>query len=153
VVVLVGSLVSFGNMAAGFLIVTAATLVMVVIALRLCLYGVNAISERNLGLTASWAQTRGHATRFLGAFLLWGVVSAIISLVAGLIATTGGGAMGAQISGSTPETLALFLTPGWLFYSLVSGLASGFSALGFICIGAYAWHQMRGDLPAPVGSA
>jgi hypothetical protein len=150
--IMVGSVISFGNMAVGFLTVIAATIAMAIVGTRLGLFGVFAIAENSIGLTASWTQTRGYVMRFIGAFLLWGVVSFIISLVIGLIASIGAGALGAEIRSSVPESLSLFLTPGWLFYTLLSGLASGLTTLGFVCIGAYAWHQMRGDLPPPAQS-
>jgi hypothetical protein len=62
------------------------------------------------------------------------------------IGTLGAAAMGVRVNGM-PATLGEMASAGWLFYALIYGLASGFANLSSLCIGAYAWHQMRGDLP------
>lgn len=146
-VTVLGSLLGMGNIAVGLLASLVALIATGVIGTRLSLFGVITIDQARVSIVDSWAYTKGHVMRFMGAFLLWALISIILSLILSTIGSLVAGAMGAQVANSVPETLALFFTPGWLFYTLVSGLVSGFGVLGFVCIGAYAWHQMRGDLP------
>ncbi|NJR20593.1 MAG: hypothetical protein HC777_03475 [Hyphomonadaceae bacterium] len=142
-----GSFIAMGNIAAAILIVFGALIVAMMIGTRLSLFGVITIAKGQISIVDSWTYTKGKVLRFMGAFLLWGIVALIFSVVFGVIGSLLAGALGAQITSNIPGSLALFLTPGWLLYALMSGLVSGFSILGFICIGSYAWHQMRGDLP------
>jgi hypothetical protein len=148
-ITLVGGIASGGNVVLLFPIVLASLIAMSYVGIRFSQFGVLSIAGRRVAVVPSWVETKGQVWRFLGAFVLWIVVSGIISLIAGAISTIGAGALGAKIGGTMPISFEAFMTPGWLFYSLISGLVAGLANLGYICIGAYAWHQMRGDLPAP----
>jgi hypothetical protein len=147
-VTIVGAAVTMGTPALLILVITASLITTVFVGIRLSQFGVITIAQSQAAVVQSWKETKGHASRFLGAHLLWILVSGILVLIASVVATTGAGAMGTQVGSSMPVTLAAFMTPGWWFYALLFGLVSGFANLGSVCIGAYAWHQMRGDIPA-----
>jgi hypothetical protein len=145
---ILGAVITFGNMGLMGLTVAASLLAMSYVGLRLSQFGVLTIADKKLGITASWRETRGQASRLLGAYLLWMIVALVITGIVQALGSIGASLLGAKVGGSMPASLAEFTSVGWLFYTLVYGLSSGFANLGTICIGAYAWHQMRGDLPA-----
>jgi hypothetical protein len=128
--------------------VVASLIGMAILGVRLSQFGVLTIANRAITVAPSWAETKGQAWRLVGAYLLWSLIALVITSIVQTIGTLGAAAMGAKVGAGMPMSLAEFLTPGWLFYTLIYGLAAGFGNLGSICIGAYAWHQMRGDLPA-----
>jgi hypothetical protein len=146
---LIGGFAAGGNAGVMFLVVFIAFIVMSFVGIRLSQFGVLTIANQNVSVIPSWTETKGQAWRFVGAYLLWIIIASIIGLIAQSIGGIGAGAMKVSVSSGMPETLGAFFKPGWLFYTLIYGLASGFGNLGSICIGAYAWHQMRGDLPTP----
>jgi hypothetical protein len=146
---MLGGVLSFGNPGIMVLTVLIAYLIAAVVALRLCQFGVVTTANRTLSFNGTWQQTKGQFWRFVGAYLLWSLVAYIGLLIAQSAGTLGALAMGVKVGTGMPVSLSAFLTPGWLFYTLIYGLVSGLANLGYICIGAYAWHQMRGDLPAP----
>ena len=76
------------------------------------------------------------------------IVIIIGTIVQGL-ATIGALALGTKIGSGLPANAQEFITVGWAFYVLLYGMVTGVLNLGFLCIGAYAWHQSRGDLPPP----
>jgi hypothetical protein len=142
-------LMTTGNMAlamlGGFLVlmITAAA------GIRLSQFGVLTIAQRRIVLVPALTETKGHFGRFLGAFVLWGVIALLTIMIASIIASFGASILGARIIGIYPTSLAMFMTPSWMFYSLAMGLAGGFISLGTLCVGSYAWHQMNGDVPNP----
>jgi hypothetical protein len=146
---LLGGIISFGNRGIMALAVLASYLIAGYMALRLCQYGVVTTANRALSFNGTWQQTKGQFWRFVGAYLLWALVGNIAILIAQSVGTLGALAMGVKVGSGMPASLEAFMTPGWLFYALLYGLVAGLANLGYICIGAYAWHQMRGDLPAP----
>jgi hypothetical protein len=146
---LLGGVVSFGNRGIMALAVLTAYVIAAYVALRLCQYGVVTTANRSMSFNGTWQQTKGQFWRFVGAYLLWSLVAYIAALIAQTVGTLGALAMGVKVGSGMPASLEAFMTPGWLFFTLIYGLVSGFGNLGYICIGAYAWHQMRGDLPAP----
>ena len=146
---LVGGLIGGGNVGAMFLAFFVSLIAMSFVGVRLCQFGVLTIANQKVEVKKSWFETKGQGWRFLGAYLLWIIIASIIALIAQSIGTLGANAMSVKVGAGMPATLAEFAAPGWLFFTLVYGLASGFGNLGMICVGAYAWHQMRGDLPAP----
>jgi hypothetical protein len=145
---LVGGIATGGQPRLLVFVMMIAVIVVGVVGMRLSQFGVLTINDGRVSVLASIEQTKGQTWRFIGAYLLWFIVSSIITLIAQSIAGIGAGAMGVKVSSGMPMSLGAFFTPGWLFYTLVYGLAAGFGSLGAICVGAYAWHQMRGDLPA-----
>ena len=145
----VGAIVLGGNLALLFLVVSASVIAMCALGIRLSQFGVLTIANDKVDVIQSWHETKGHSWRFIGAYFLWIVIAVIIGMIFQSIGTLGASAVGVKIGAGMPDTLGAFFKPGWLFYTLIYGLASGFSNLGMICIGAYAWHQMRGDLPTP----
>ncbi len=149
---LIGTIVTGGNFALMFLVVLVSIIAMCAVSIRFSQFGVLTIANQQIAVAQSWRETKGQSWRFIGAYLLWIVIATIIGLIFQSLGGIGAAAMGVKIGNGLPETFAIFFKPGWLFYTLVYGLASGFSNLGMICIGAYAWHQMRGDLPAPKSS-
>jgi hypothetical protein len=144
----IGGFVLAGNAALAVLLVFVALLVACFFMLRLSQFGVLTIANQAVTVIPSWAETNGQVWRFLGAYLLWIIIASILGLIAQSLGGIGALAMGVKVSGGLPSSAVDAFKPGWLFYSLIYGLASGFGNLGSICIGAYAWHQMRGDLPA-----
>jgi hypothetical protein len=145
----IGGALTMGNRGLLLLVILVSLVVMTAIGMRFSQFGVLTIANANIGVLPSWQETKGQVWRLIGAYVLWAVIAGVIGVLAQAIATLAGSALGATIGSGLPGTLQEFLTPGWLCYSLIYGLASGFGNLGAICIGAYAWHQMRGDLPAP----
>lgn len=140
-------LVTAGNMAAATLGGAFALMITASAGVRLCQFGVLTIAQRRVVLVPALIETKGQFWRFLGAFVLWGVVALLVLLIAWIMARFGASILGAQISAIYPTTLAVFMTPGWMLYSLTLGLVTGFINLGTLCTGSYAWHQMNGDLP------
>lgn len=149
VISVIGGALSLGNPAAIGIVVLVSVTVMIIIGVRLSQFGVITIGERKIGVLQSWQETKGQAWRLVGAYVLWTAIAAVIGLLAQAIGSLGASFMGTQVNSGMPATFSAFLTPGWMFYALIYGLAAGLGNLGAICIGAYAWHQMRGDLPAP----
>jgi hypothetical protein len=145
-VIVLGGLVSFGNAGLIALVGLASLVAMGLVSLRLSQFGVLTIANRRVAVGASWQETKGQALRLMGAYGLWLVVMLIFTGLAQAIGTLGAAAMGVRVNGM-PATLGEMASAGWLFYALIYGLASGFANLSSLCIGAYAWHQMRGDLP------
>jgi hypothetical protein len=80
---------------------------------------------------------------------LWIIIATIIGIIAQSLGALGASALAVKVGSGMPASLGEFLKPGWLFYALIYGLATGLGNLGTICVGAYAWHQMSGNLPAP----
>jgi hypothetical protein len=115
----------------------AMALAYVVLLGRLCQYGVMTIAEGRPGVKASWLATRETFWRFIGAHLLWFAVYSVLSLIVvsllNLLLQTGAPATDA----------AAFLRPNVLIGELLRGAIQGFAALGWVSVGAYAWHQMR----------
>jgi hypothetical protein len=146
---IMGGLVSFGNAGLIGLTFVVSLLVMAYVGIRFSQIGVLTVADQTIAVMASWRETKGQSSRFLGAYLLWMVVGVVLTALVQGIGTLGAALLGAKVGGGMPATLPEFLTAGWLFYALIYGLVTGFTVLGNICIGAYAWHQMRGDLPTP----
>jgi hypothetical protein len=153
VISIVGALVTLGNARLLGLTVVASLIGMAFVGIRLSQFGVLTIANRTISAVPSWKETKGQVWRLIGAYLLWTVIALIMTSLIQAVATVGASAMGTKVGGGMPLSLAEFLTPGWLFYTLIYGLISGFGNLGAICIGAYAWHQMRGDLPVQPSAA
>lgn len=119
------------------------------VALRLSQFGVLAAVTGTMGLKQSFNQTQGRTWHYLGAYVLWAVIAIIVGMIGQGLATVGASALGARIGSGIPQSMADFLTAGWLFYILVYGMVTGFLTLGFTCIGAYAWHQSQGAIAPP----
>lgn len=149
---IIGAIVTLGNTAMLGLTVVASLIAMGLIGIRLSQFGVLSIANKSVVVVPSWHETKGQMWRLIGAYLLWSIIAFVITMIAQAIGTMGASAMGAKVASGMPATFAEFLSAGWLFYALIYGLAAGFGNLGSICIGAYAWHQMRGNLPVPTSS-
>jgi hypothetical protein len=132
--------------AIGFLGLAVASVVAFV---RFGQFGVMSVVASTTGVRESWTQTQGRFWRYFGAYALWMVLTIIAGTLVQAIATVGAMALGTKIGSGIPQSLEELLSVGWFFYILVYGMVSGFLNLGFICIGAYAWHQSNGDLPPP----
>ena len=117
--------------------------------LRLSQFGVMGMVTGKLGLRESFEQTNGKFWRYFGAYLLWVVITIILGTIVQALATMGALALGTKIGSGLPASAQEFATAGWAFYILFYGMVSGVLNLGFLCIGAYAWHQSRGALPPP----
>jgi hypothetical protein len=150
---LVGAVVTLGNAAMLGLTVIASLIAMGFVGIRLSQIGVLSIANRSVDVAKSWHETKGQTWRLIGAYLLWSLIAFLMTSLVQAIGTFGASLLGTKVGAGMPATFAAFLTPGWLFYALIYGLAAGFGNLGAICIGAYAWHQMRGNLPLAVDKA
>jgi hypothetical protein len=146
----IGAIVTMGNVALLALTVTASLLAMGYVGVRLSQAGALAIANGSIDIKKFWQETKGQTWRLIGAYLLWALIAVLLTSLVQALATFGASLMGTKVGAGMPMSLAEFMTPGWLFYTLVYGLISGFGNLGAICIGAYAWHQMRGNLPLAV---
>jgi hypothetical protein len=123
---------------------------LITVSVRMGQYGVMSIAQRGgvgFGLRASFNQTDGRFWHYMGAYVLWTVIVLIGGMVFQAIASLGAMALGTKIGSGIPQSINEIASVGWLFYVLVNGMASGFFNLGYFCIGAYAWHQSKGDLP------
>jgi len=137
------------HMALGALAVLASVAAMVWFGLRLSQFGVMGVVSGKLGLKESFEQTNGKFWRYFGAYLLWGVMTVILGSIVQGLATFGALGLGTKIGSGLPASAEEFATAGWAFYILVYGMVTGVLNLGFLCIGAYAWHQSQGALPPP----
>jgi hypothetical protein len=143
-----------GTIAAPLSIVglVVATLAALAIAVLLSQYGVLTIVNGRSSALASVNETKPYFWRFMGSHLLWIVIATIIGIVVQSILTLLVAGLGTKTGAGYPADLAAALSPGWIVFLLGSGLIQGLSALGSVCVGAYAWHQMHGGLPAPKAS-
>ncbi len=146
---IITSLFSNIHLALGSLTVLLALGAMIWFGLRLSQFGVMGVVTGKLGLKESFEQTNGKFWRYFGAYLLWVVMTIIVGTIVQALATIGALALGTKIGSGIPANAQEYATVGWAFYILFYGMVTGFLNLGFICIGAYAWHQSRGDLPPP----
>ena len=146
---LLGGIMTGGNVGLAVLVIFVSLMITGIVGVRLSQFGVLTIANQKVSVRTSWDETKGQGLRFAGAYLLWIVIAGIIGIIAQSIGGIAAGAMGVKVGVGMPATLGEFMRPGWLFYSLIYGLASGFGNLGSICVGAYAWHQMRGNIPIP----
>jgi hypothetical protein len=137
------------HVALGSLAVLASISAMVWFGLRLSQFGVMGVVTGKLGLRESYEQTNGKFWRYFGAYLLWVVITIILGTIVQALATMGALALGTKIGSGLPATAQEFATAGWAFYILFYGMVTGVLNLGFLCIGAYAWHQSQGALPPP----
>ncbi|MFM1976151.1 MAG: hypothetical protein RL145_997 [Pseudomonadota bacterium] len=149
VLVMVTTLLATIHGALGSLAILAMIGVMIWMSVRLSQFGVMGVVNGTLGLKESYEQTNGKFWRYLGAYLLWLVITVILGTIVQGLAAIGASALGTKIGSGLPSNAQDFLSVGWAFYILLYGMVSGVLNLGFICIGAYAWHQSRGDLPPP----
>ena len=143
------SLIATIHMALGSLAILASIGAMIWFGLRLSQFGVMGVVTGKLGLRESFEQTNGKFWRYFGAYLLWLVIVIILGTIVQGLATIGALALGTKIGSGLPANAQEFATVGWAFYVLLYGMVTGVFNLGFLCIGAYAWHQSRGDLPPP----
>jgi hypothetical protein len=137
------------HMALGSLAILASIVAMVWFGLRFSQFGVMGVVTGKLGLRESFEQTNGKFWRYFGAYLLWVVITIILGTIVQALATMGALALGTKIGSGLPATAQEFVNVGWAFYILFYGMISGVLNLGFLCIGAYAWHQSQGALPPP----
>ncbi len=137
------------HVALGSLAVLASIAAMVWFGLRLSQFGVMGVVTGKLGLRESFEQTNGKFWRYFGAYLLWVVITIILGTIVQALATMGALALGTKIGSGLPASAQEFATVGWAFYILFYGMVTGVLNLGFLCIGAYAWHQSQGALPPP----
>jgi hypothetical protein len=150
---IIGGIATLGNVKMVALTLTASIIAMTIVGVRLSQYAVLSIAEKSVAVVKSWHETKGQMWRFIGAYLLWFLISLVFSMIVQTIGSLVGGLMGSNVGTGMPATLSEFMKPGWLFYALTYGLCAGFQNLGAICVGAYAWHQMRGNLPMAVDQA
>lgn len=146
---MVVSLLAILHPAVGAVAALGAIPALVWISLRLSQFGIMGVVNNSLGLTESFRQTDNKFWRYFGAYALWFVLTIILGSVVQAIATLGASALGSKIGSGLPASGADLFTAGWALYVLLYGMVTGFLNLGFVCIGAYAWHQSRGDLPPP----
>ena len=146
---LLTSLLSGLHLALGAIAALASIAVMTWFGLRLSQFGVMVFVTGNLGLKDSFEQTNGRFWRYFGAYLLWMVITVILGTIVQALATLGSMALGTKIGSGLPSSAQELATVGWAFYILVYGMVTGVLNLGFLCIGAYAWHQSHGALPPP----
>jgi hypothetical protein len=125
------------------------------VAMRFCQFGVMAIANKKVGVFQSWGETKDNFWRFLGAYLLWAIVSiiggsiiqSVLLVVSGLVSGAGFGALG---STGAPTDVAQMLSVTGVIYILTSGLVSGFTQLGYLCVGASAWQQKYGGVTSDI---
>ncbi|GIU67542.1 hypothetical protein [Candidatus Phycosocius spiralis] len=149
---IVAGLVSGRHSALGGLALLGLVAGVITVSLRMGQFGVLSIAHRGevgLGLRASFQQTDRRFWHYMGAYVLWTVIVVFASTIVQAVASLGALAMGTKIGTGIPQSLNDMASAGWLFYILVYGMATGFFNLGYYCIGAYAWHQSRGDLSPP----
>jgi hypothetical protein len=146
---IVTSLLSGLHVALGAVGVLASLAAMAWLGLRLSQFGVMGVVTGKLGLKESFDQTNGKFWRYFGAYLLWVVLTVILGTIVQALATLGALALGTKVGSGLPTSAQEFATAGWAFYILAYGMVTGILNLGFVCIGAYAWHQSHGALPPP----
>lgn len=135
-----------GSGTAGVLVLV--TLVPVVLTLlgvllmgRLGLFGVAAAATGTLGLKAAWEISRGSFWLIVGALLLWSIAAIVMSLLFQTVVTL--------VLGVSGDGAALAASPQGLVASALIAGFGGFTQLGTVCVGAFAWHQMQANAPRP----
>jgi len=134
----------------------AAWIAFLVIAVRLSLASVITFERKRLSIFESWAVTRGHATRLLGAQFLALCCAAVLGILAFVIFSSVSGAAMLATGGSladlrrvmSPENLELraYLNPFVLAWTLVGSLFSAVYAAAIPAPGAYIYKRIRGDV-------
>ena len=106
---------------------------------RLGLFGVAAAATGTLGLKAAWNISRGSFWSIVGALLLWSIAATVMTMLfQALVSLT---------LGVSAETGGLATSPLGIVASGLLAAFGGFTQLGTICVGAYAWHQMQANAP------
>lgn len=109
---------------------------------RLGLFGVAAAATGTVGLKAAWDVSRGSFWLIVGALLLWSVAAFVMTLVFQSVVTL--------VLGVGGDGTALTQSPPGLVASALMAAFGGFTQLGTVCVGAFAWHQMQANAPRPV---
>lgn len=105
-------------------------------------FGVFAIADKNYGLKASFQYTKDGFWSFIGAYVLGGVILMILSIIITQAFSLIINALLPDALYSTPpKGVADFFKIGNIIFQFLSGSVAGFLNLGFICIGAYIFHQ------------
>lgn len=123
-------------------VVPVALTMLVVFAIgRLGLFGVAAAATGTVGLRAAWEISRTTFWSIVGALLLWSVAAIVMSLVFQAVVSLVLGLSGDAAAGiGSPQALVAS--------GLIAGFG-GFTQLGTVCVGAFAWHQMKANTSYP----
>jgi hypothetical protein len=117
---------------------------------RLGLWGVLATERSSLGLRDSWAATPRISWHLVGAYALWLAAAVLVLMFAGLLVSALTGSTAAMQQAMADNRL-FGLTPQGVASGLLNGALYGFAGLSLICVGAYAWHQMKANAPQSAG--
>lgn len=108
------------------------------IAVRFGMFGILTIANQKSSLLASYKYTKPHFWELLGAFILSGVIAFIAFMIYFLIASIVVGALTSGIStGGDSVSIKTFILV------FTSAIGIGFIQLMFVCVGAYAYHQIE----------
>jgi|GEM_PF-1758325 len=128
----------------GVAIVVVALCFILTVLVRLSLFGVVTHAEQRINVRSWIGQTKGAFWELMGAYLLWGLIAIVFSLIGSGLFGWIGGAMGGSTS-VQPTTLGALFQPGNLVNLVLKGALTGFITLGSVCVGAFAWHQMQAN--------
>jgi hypothetical protein len=113
---------------------------------RLGLWGVLATEGQSLGLKESWAATPRVGWHLVGAFALWLAAAALVVMFGGLVISVITGT-GAAMQQAMADNRLFSLMPQGVIAGLLNGALYGYLGFSLICVGSYAWHQMKANAP------
>lgn len=126
------------------ILIVFAVCLLLTLSIRLSLFGVVTQVEKRISIKSWTNHTKGAFWELMGAFVLWGIVAIVISLVVDGLLQLFVGMFGASLT-LQPTTFLAALNPITLLAAALKGTVSGFFTLGSICVGAFAWHQMQAN--------
>lgn len=142
-----------GSIAAALVAVAlglAAVVLMLWIVARFTLAGPAALREGGIGMSRSWALSKGLSWSLLGGLIVACLLAVVVSLLiitifAGVAALVGGvGAVGGMLNPDT-SSLAAYFTPAMMGYIVAVAVSSALSFAIVAGFGASAYRQIAGD--------
>ena len=128
----------------------AAVFLMLWIASRFTLAGPAALREGGIGLSRSWALSKGRSWPLLGGLIVSCLLAAVVSLLivtifAGVAALVGGVAVVGGVFNPNTSSLAAYFTPAMMGYTVAVAISSALSFAIVAGYGASAYRQIAGD--------
>lgn len=104
---------------------------------RFGMFGILTIANQKSSLLATYKYTKPHFWNLLGAFILSAAIAFIAYIIYFLIASLIVGALTSGLNAGSAQSIKSFINV------FVASLGIGFVQLTFVCVGAYAYHQIE----------
>jgi hypothetical protein len=136
----------------GVLGVVAILGLFIYLSVRLSLASTITFETRKIAIRASWDMTRGHFWNLFGAYLLAGVMGAIVAILGTALIFVvmalvfGFGTAGTAITNPDMSSFGAYMTPAVVVYTLGMSVFSALAYLIFLCAAPTIYGQMKGDI-------